>query len=371
MAAVESLVGSVVEVEALAGLLPRLDGRIEILEARARSLAGHSIPRELPDDLRAALGADPLLDSLPSLVGSIGVLDESQNLGHIGTRLDAVERAFAGIAEIVENGWPELGVDLPLMRLNLGDRFGEMREGLDSAGTPGDVAAWVDRRVALCDAWIEAAAGSPAYTSADDPENGLMLTKNREELEGLWRAAYESDPEQSLELARVQLRTEGEEPDVAKLLDTFGAAVMRVKAGPDWPSRAPEIRADLDEANRLGAVLPRVFTAIYDEVLQKPLELIADWRAGRTMEDPESWALLGRLGRLRALRDSVGGEMIAGWESWAEQSQLPPEQAATMEESKQFRTRLKALEEVVGRSALRVAAIPAELRRVGGFDWSV
>lgn len=367
--AVRALVAAVMRVERAAEWAPGLDGRVAALRQRADELRSHAKLEGLDRALVASLGDDPLLDSLPTLIDSIGVLDDSQGLDVLRSRLDAAEKAFDEVQRVVDGGWDDLRVDVITMRDTLGDRFDAMKERVDPSAGAGAVSAWVDERIGLCGDWTRAADASPAYPAQEAPAARLKLAETPERLGALWAEAVEADRGESENLSRQLLDAAGENRDVDSLLGALSAAVDRVRAGPAWPSRREQIDADLAEASRLSALLSRVVEDVNAFVLQKPEELIAEWRAEQTL-GPGVAEALGRIEALRAARETIAGGMVSAWEKWRSSSNLDDEQARRAPETRAFRVRLKGFEGVLSRAVGRVLAIPDPLREVGGFEWA-
>ncbi len=376
--AVHALVEAVGRLEDAAVWLPGIDGRLAELTDQAERLAAHAAPSRggevsavlggVDGALASALEKDPLLSSLPDLVANLGVLDSGQGLDVIRDRLDAIGRAFGHIQRVIDGGWDDLWVDVISMHRALGDRLGEMAVGVGSAAGAGEVSSWVDRRIGLCEDWAGAASRSPAKPPEEAPSARLHLAAPLELLRGRWAEAVDADAEASRNQARVLLDAQGEGGDVEELLDRLDGLIRRIGVWPAWPSLEDQIEADLDEASRLDAMLGDVVEEVYAVVLKDPEELIADWRAGKTLGAGVAGAL-ARLPSLRSARDEIAGGMVRRWEAWRSGSNLGGDEIKRAAETRALRTGLKVFEDVLSRAVGRVMEVPESLRGVGGFDW--
>ncbi len=382
--AARGLVAAVERIEDAAVWLPDLDARLVKLRARAERIASHAAPARgvelvsasggVDGALSAAFGRDPLLASLPDLVDAVGVLDEGQGLGVIRDRLDAIGRVFEQIEHVVEGGWDDLRVDILSMRARLGDQMAEITAPLEEAGAPGRVSAWVDRRIALCRAWSKAASDSPAGAPDEAPAGRLRLAATPASLRSRWAEAVGADEQASRDLARTLLGAHGEHGEVEPLIARLEGLVDRLGAWPAWPSLEAQrplkekIDTDLAEAGRLSSVLDAVVEEVHAVVLRAPGELIADWRAGRTLGAGVAGALES-LPALRAVREKIAGGMVGAWEAWRSASDLDDDGIRRAPETRALRTGLKVFEDVLSRAVGRVVAVPDSLRGVGGFEW--
>jgi hypothetical protein len=357
--AVDALIAGVAEVGLLARELDALERRMEGVSTLSASLGGQRRMTGLPPRLAEELGDDPLLSALPGMAARIGAIGEGEGLVDLLARIERVERALSAVRGVVEGPWADRGIDLIRMRGALGAGF-----------APGALAsASVDEIAARSEEWARVARAHPAYGEGQSPRPRHGVINNRPELESMWREAVLSDPKRSEEMASQNLAAEGEGAGIDDLFRRFDGAIARLELGPDWPSREEEIRADAEEAQRVGAVLSRVIADVHGEILQKPDELIAMWRDGGLLE-PGARAALERLGGLARFRETTGGGFVADWESWYRGTGLDMPEAAKREPSKLFRASLKSFEQVIGRAAQGASAIPGELRGVGGYDWS-
>lgn len=371
--AARSLVNGVGRIEALAKAAVEIDERVDALAMIAGELGARSRLEGLPGDVGAAIGRDPFLESLPGLVGAIGILDEDEGLDDLVARIDAVETAFAELRAIVVDGsWSGLGVDVLAMRSLLDESDAGWRTPAELSGDAGVVLSRLADRIDMCRRWADAARGAPALSGADLPSRRLRVGDGFAALRAKWVDPVKAAPGDSAGIAAEELAAllpSDAERTVEVLLAEGESCVALVEAGPHWASRRDVIEPAVERANTLARVLDEVIASVRAQVLKKPDEVYAEWRAGKTL-DESARVVMDRLGVLGGFRAEQGEAMYAEWRAWFDALSPPRsmDEANKDPVSKRYHTSVNGLEGVISRAAVRAVGV-AEAYRVEAFEW--